>query len=171
MSQNHVTWSLETAPFLLDWIISMDRNEFVGKVDDKLKLVRTEYGYNQDKMADILGISKKTLVQIEKGRSSLGWTGAIALCTIFKQSEVLEATLGGEATDMILALAFQDSEPVYPKTFGGKIWWSTLEETSGYKVQQNIISQHYRILDSNYRRVFSSFDLQMIKTMLKSLEK
>ena len=149
----------------------MDRNEFVGKADDKLKLVRTEYGYNQEKMADILGISKKTLVQIEKGRSSLGWTGAIVLCTIFKQSEVLEAIFGGEATDIILALAFQNLEPGYPKTLGGKIWWNTLEEISGHKVQQNIISQHYRILDSNDRRIFASFDLQMIKTMLKSLEK
>ena len=148
----------------------MDRNEFVGKADEKLKLVRTEYGYNQEKMADILGISKKTLVQIEKGRSSLGWMGAITLCTIFKQSEVLDATFGGEATDMILALAFQDSEPVYPKTFGGKIWWSTLEETSGYKVQQNIISQHYRILDSNDRRICAAFDLQTIRSWLKKLQ-
>lgn len=89
----------------------MDRNEFVGKADDKLKLVRTEYGYNQEKMADVLGISKKTLVQIEKRRSSLGWTGAVALCTIFERSEVLEAAFGGETTDIIMALAFQDSEP------------------------------------------------------------
>ena len=66
----------------------MDRNEFIRKADEKLKLVRTEYGYNQEKMADILGLSKKTLVQIEKGRSSLGWSGAVVLCTIFERSEV-----------------------------------------------------------------------------------
>ena len=145
----------------------MDRNEFVGKADDKLKLVRTEYGYNQEKMADVLGISKKTLVQIEKRRSSLGWTGAVALCTIFERSEVLEAAFGGETTDIIMALAFQDSEPSYPKTMGGKIWWKTLEETSNCKVQQNIVSQHYRILDQNDRRIFSSFELQDIKNHLE----
>ncbi|HVI40038.1 MAG TPA: hypothetical protein VM577_05210 [Anaerovoracaceae bacterium] len=53
----------------------MDRNEFVGKADNKLKLVRTEYGYNQEKMAD----------------TSLGWSGAVTLCSIFERSEVLEA--------------------------------------------------------------------------------
>lgn len=41
----------------------MDRNEFVRKADEKLKLIRTEYGFNQEKMADVLGISKKTLVR------------------------------------------------------------------------------------------------------------
>lgn len=148
----------------------MDRNEFVSKADDKLKLVRTEYGYNQEKMADVLGISKKTLVQIEKGRSSLGWTGAIALCTIFERSEVLEAAFGGAAFDMILALAFQDSEPEYPKTMGGKIWWKTLEETGKYKIQQNIVSQHYRILDQYDRRITSSFELQAIKNQIEKMK-
>lgn len=148
----------------------MDRKEFVGIADGKLKLVRTEYGYNQEKMADILGISKKTLVQIEKGRSSLGWTGAVALCTIFERSEVLEAAFGGGAADMIVALAFQDSEPNYPKTMGGKIWWKTLEETLQYKVQQNIVSQHYRILDQNDRRLFSSFELQAVKKHLENIK-
>lgn len=148
----------------------MDRNEFVGKANDKLKLVRTEYGLNQEKMADVLGISKKTLVQIEKGRSSLGWTGTIALCTIFQRSEVLEAAFGGEATDIIMALAFQDSEPIYPKTMGGKIWWKTLEEAPKYKIQQNIVSQHYRVLDQNDRRITSSFELKEIKDQLERLK-
>jgi len=147
----------------------MDRIEFVGKADEKLKLVRTEYGLNQEKMADVLGISKKTLVQIEKGRSSLGWTGAVALCTIFERSEVLEAVFGGAAAEMILTLAFQDSEPDYPRTMGGKIWWKTIEQTGTYKIQQNIVSQHYRILDQNDRRIFSSFELQEIKNQLKKL--
>ena len=148
----------------------MDRNEFVGKADNKLKLVRTEYGYNQERMADILGISKKTLVQIEKGRSSLGWSGAVTLCSIFERSEVLEAAFGGETTDMVMALAFQDSEPSYPKTMGGKIWWKTLEEAPKYKVQQNIISQHYRILDQNDRRICASFELHAIKIQIKNLK-
>lgn len=148
----------------------MDRKEFIDIAGDKLKLVRTEYGYNQEKMADILGISKKTLVQIEKGRSSLGWTGAVALCTIFERSEVLEAAFGGGAAEIIVALAFQDSEPNYPKTMGGKIWWKTLDETQQYKVQQNIVSQHYRILDKDNRRLFSSFDLQTVKKHLENLK-
>lgn len=146
----------------------MDRNEFIKKSDEKLKLVRTEYGYNQEKMAEILGISKKTLVQIEKERSSLGWTGAVALCTIFERSEILEAVFDGAATELIQTLSFQDSEPDYPKTMGGKVWWKTLEEREGFKLQQNIVSQHYRLLDPYDRRVFSSFEWKEVKARLDS---
>ena len=53
----------------------MNRAEFIREMDTQLKLVRTEYGYTQEMMASILGLSKKTLVEIEKGRSSLGWMG------------------------------------------------------------------------------------------------
>lgn len=148
----------------------MDRNEFVVKANEKLKLVRTEYGYNQERMADALGISKKTLVEIEKGRSSLGWTGTVALCTIFKSSEVLDAAFGGETTDIILALAFNGHELNYPKTMGGKLWWKNVAESEQYKIQQNIISQHYRALDNKDRRICSSFDLAIVKDKLKEFD-
>jgi Predicted transcriptional regulators len=44
----------------------MGKKQFVKLMDEKLKLIRTEYGLTQDKMALILGISKKTLIEIEK---------------------------------------------------------------------------------------------------------
>lgn len=56
----------------------MDRDTFVDCMNRQLKLVRTEYGFTQEAMARALGLSKKTLVEIEKGRSSLGWMGAAA---------------------------------------------------------------------------------------------
>jgi DNA-binding XRE family transcriptional regulator len=140
----------------------MDRLEFVNKCNEKLKLVRTEYGYSQDKMALILGISKKTIVEIEKMRSSLGWVGSVALCTIFSNSEILSATFGGKQTDIIMALAFDGHEPNYPKTMGGKVWWNIIKTSGSYKIQQNIISQHYRILDEYNRRVCSTFDYNYI---------
>lgn len=40
----------------------MTREKFISKVDEKLKIIRTEKDLTQDKMASILGISKKTLV-------------------------------------------------------------------------------------------------------------
>ncbi|WP_027399190.1 helix-turn-helix transcriptional regulator [Anaerovorax odorimutans] len=146
----------------------MNRIEFINKANSKLKLVRTEYGYNQEKMATVLGISKKTLVEIEKGRSSLGWTGAVAFCSIFFKSEVLSAAFGGETTDIIMALAFEKGEPKYPKTMGGKIWWRTIEEIDGLKIQQNIISQHYRAIDAEDRRICASFNLDEVKEYLEA---
>ena len=141
----------------------MERKEFITKCNERLKLVRAEYRLSQEKAVNVLGLSKKTIVEIENGRSSLGWTGSVALCVIFGNSEILSATFGGKPTDIIMALAFDGKEPVYPKTMGGKVWWKLIEERNGFKIQQNIISQHYRILDGEDRRICSSFKLDEIE--------
>lgn len=146
----------------------MTKVDFINKVTEKLKLIRIESDYTQDKMAEILGISKKTLVQIEKGRSTLGWAGAVTLCTIFRNSEILEMTFGGHPQDIILALAFSDYETT-EKTLGGKIWWNNIECKEKYRIQQNIISGHYRILDNQDRRICSSFDYEYIWKRLLEL--
>ena len=148
----------------------MTRNEFILEMDRQVKLVRTEYGFTQDVMARILGLSKKTLVEIEKGRSSLGWMGAVAFSSLFADSRVLSGLLGGEASDMVLALAFQDTKPVFPKTMGGRVWWRTVEEYGPYRIQQNIISQHYRALDEEDGRICSSFELEQVRTCLRELK-
>ena len=141
----------------------MQKDEFIAEMNYQVKLVRTEYGLTQDAMAKVLGLSKKTLVEIEKGRSSLGWMGAVAFSSIFSASQVLSGALGGEAEDMILALAFEDLKPTYPKTMGGKVWWRTVETLGTFRIQQNIISQHYRALDDQDGRVCSSFELEMVR--------
>lgn len=148
----------------------MTRETFVASMDRQVKLVRTEYGFTQDVMAKVLGISKKTLVEIEKGRTSLGWTGAVALSTIFSGSQVLSGLLGGEAGDMVRALAFRDLKPAYPKTMGGKVWWRFVETHGPYTIQQNLISQHYRALDREDGRVCSAFDLEEVRRHLAELE-
>lgn len=146
----------------------MTREEFIKKIDFKVKLIRNERNYTQDKMAEIIGVSKKTLVQIEKGRGSLGWTGAVVVCSIFKDSEVLQMTVG-DAQDIVLTLAFNDYEENYTKTMGGKIWWIDIETKGEYKVQNNIISNHYRILNKDDRRICSSFDIDYINKRLNEL--
>jgi DNA-binding XRE family transcriptional regulator len=146
----------------------MTRLEFIKIASEKLKLIRNQGGYTQDKMAEILGISKKTLVQIEKGRSTLGWAGAVTLCTIFRNSEIIEMTFGGDPQDIILSLAFTDYEH-NEKTLGGKVWWINIKVTDQFRIQQNIISEHYRILDGQDRRICSSFDYDYIKKRVQEL--
>ena len=147
-------------------MINVTKNEFIEICSSKLKLVRTECDYSQDKMAVVLGMSKKTLVEIEKGRSTLGWSGSVTLCTIFQNSEIINISFGGKPTDIIMALAFEGKEPVYKKTLGGKVWWRDIEKSKNGKIQKNIISGHYRILDNEDRRISSSFNFEEIKAQL-----
>nr|WP_288452517.1 transcriptional regulator [uncultured Anaerostipes sp.] len=147
----------------------MTREEFIALCDGKEKMIRTEYGFSQQKMSEVIGISKKKLVEIEKGRRSLGWTGSVALCSIFSDSDILETAFGGYPEEIIKSLAFDQGEIIYKKTMGGHVWWRELEQKNGYKIQQNIISKHYRILDQNNQRIGSSFDYEEIKLHLDHL--
>ncbi len=148
----------------------MNRTEFIQEMDIHLKLVRTEYGYTQDMMSSILGMSKKTLVEIEKGRSSLGWMGAVAFASLFSDSRILSSLLGGGAEEMVKALAFEGKKPYFFPTMGGHIWWRDVEITKKWRIQQNIISQHYRALATNDRRISFGFDLDTIRARCMELE-
>lgn len=147
----------------------MDKEIFIEKINSKVKLIRNENNFTQDRMAEVIGISKKTLIQIEKGRGSLGWSGSIVVCTLFNNSDILKMSLGEDISDIIISLAFGCSEVNYSKTLGGKIWWNTIEENSLLKIQKNQVSGHYRILNNENERVCSSFDFNYIKSRYDEL--
>jgi len=147
----------------------MTRTELIELMNGHVKLIRNEYDLTQEKMASLLGISKKTLVEIEKGRSSLGWIGSIALASLFSNSSVLINALGTDVDALVVAVAFEKMPSSFPKTMGGKVWWKLIREERGYRIQQNLISHHYRLLDSENRRRYASFDLEEIEKALTSL--
>lgn len=145
----------------------MNKIEFITIMSSRVKLVRTEFRFSQEQMAAVLGISKKTLVESEKGRRLLSWTECVALAAVFAQSQVLHNEFGGELADIITAIAFEDIEVDYPKTMGGKVWWRVIEEHDGYRLQQNILSLHYRLLDPYDRRLIASFDPEEIREYMR----
>lgn len=147
----------------------MDKKQFIQLMDEKLKLIRTEYGLSQDKMAETLGISKKTIIEIEKNRKSLGWTNSVALASIFSDSTIIHDAIGGDTSGFIIALAFRNIEVDYPKTWGGKVWWKTISEKNGYRIQQNMFSRHYRLLDQENRRIYASFSLTGTEEIMKKI--
>jgi DNA-binding XRE family transcriptional regulator len=138
----------------------VNKELIIELISTKVKLIRTEKGYTQDKMAEVLGISKKTLVQIEKGRTNAGWTNTVAICALFRDSEVLQFSLGDDPLVVIETMAHNSTSIFKEKTLGGKVWWKQIQEKGSFRLQQNLISQHYRILDNQDYRWFNSFDLE-----------
>lgn len=136
----------------------MTKTDLINKISEKIKLIRTEYGFSQDKMAEIIGISKKTLVQIEKERKTLSWTAVCAVCAIFRESEILKMILSDDPVEIIEVFALQNTIKPKNPTMGGKLWWATSKKKGNYILQQNKISGHYRIINSNNMRLCSSFD-------------
>ncbi|KGX84675.1 XRE family transcriptional regulator [Pontibacillus marinus BH030004 = DSM 16465] len=150
-------------------VTQMDQQMIVEQLSSKLKLVRVEKGYTQDRMAVILGISKKTLVQIEKGRTEAGWTTMVAMCALFRDSEVIQNTLGADPIEVVETVAHEHVDRPRQRTMGGKVWWAKVEERGGFTLQQNVISQHYRIIDDQFYRYFSTFDQGEAQEKLKEL--
>lgn len=147
----------------------MEQQTAITLISGKIKLVRTEQGYTQEKMAEILGISKKTLVQIEKGRNTASWTTIVATCALFNQSEILVATLGDDPVEFIKLVASENGNVPKEKTMGGKVWWKEVENSGKFRLQQNLISHHYRILDDDNYRWYSTFSHKEAEQRMKEL--
>jgi DNA-binding XRE family transcriptional regulator len=147
------------------------RDEIMMKVSEKLRLIRTEAGYTQDKMAEIIGVSKKTLVQIEKGRVHANWSTAVSICALFRETETVQFLFGNEPLEVLETVAREGIDYRKIKTLGGRIWWKVISGKSGYMLQQNILSKHFRILNERHQRIFSSFDEKLSKVRFKELTK
>jgi DNA-binding XRE family transcriptional regulator len=152
-------------------VLNMNRTEIIKIVSDKLRLIRTEAGYTQDKMAEIIGVSKKTLVQIEKGRVQAGWSTVVTVCALFRETETVQFLFGNEPLEVLETVAREGIDYRKMKTLGGRIWWKEVSRKSGYVLQQNIISKHFRILDDKHYRIFSSFDEKLTKSRFKEISK
>ncbi|WP_453994150.1 helix-turn-helix transcriptional regulator [Bacillus nitroreducens] len=147
----------------------MDKEQIIRMISEKMKLIRNEKGYTQDKMAEILGISKKTLVQIEKGRIQASWTTVVAVCALFRDSQIIQTALGGDPLDIIEIIGRNGIDRAKERTMGGKVWWKDLQRKGKFRLQQNVISQHYRILDEANFRWYSSFDKVEAYNRLKEI--
>ncbi|WP_442785807.1 helix-turn-helix transcriptional regulator [Lentibacillus sp. Marseille-P4043] len=86
---------------VIGMVSTMDQKSIIHSLSAKIKLIRVENDYTQDRMAAVLGISKKTLVQIEKKRTCANWTTIVALCALFSGSEIIQFTLGKNVLDVV----------------------------------------------------------------------
>ncbi|WP_033542751.1 helix-turn-helix transcriptional regulator [Planococcus sp. CAU13] len=149
----------------------MNQEELIDIVSQKIRLIRLEKELSQEEMSKILGISKKTLIQIEKGRVAASWNVVVTCVALFEQSEILRNGLGDDGLEVVRLVTFNNIEQPVMKTMGGKIWWKEVEKRGEFKLQQNVVSQHFRIIDESNYRWFSSFEQEEAMLHLKYLEK
>lgn len=138
----------------------MTRESFIALCDRKEKLVRNELGYSQEKMSALLGLSKKTLVEIEKWRSSLGWQGAVTLCTLFQNTTAITLTFGSDIPALLRALS-EDAAYLQPVESPYAAWVPILE-LDGKIIEQNAASQLYR-LRAEGETLAASFELAELR--------
>ncbi len=149
----------------------MDKQTLTTLVSERIRLLRNEYHLSQDKMAEAIGVSKKTLVQIEKERMSASWATVVCVCALFRRSEVLHMTLGDDPIHVVDAVTFKDMMLPQKMTGGGKMFWKTIEHDGKFKIQKNVLSNHFRLIDGNGFRWMSSFDKQQLDEHLEVLKR
>lgn len=134
----------------------MTKKEFCNEVQGLVKEVRMEVAISQQQMADSIGVSKKTYIQLEKGRTAIKWSETVALCVLYKDTNVLFDHFGEDLIDIIQAVSMQKIPKRQFSTLGGTVWWNSIKKEGGFTLQQHKISSHYRILDDeNYRVYFT----------------
>ena len=128
----------------------MTREAFIALCDRKEKLVRNELGYSQE----------KTLVEIEKWRSSLGWQGAVTLCTLFANTREITLAFG---TDIPAFLQAMTADAAYlPPVESPYAIWNTILQLGDATIEQNTASQLYR-LRAKGETVAASFELAELR--------
>lgn len=72
-------------------------------------------------------------------------------------------TFGDDINEIIKTITFTHYNNSFAKTLGEELWWRQIRELNGYKIQQDILSQHYRILSEENHGIYSSFELDEIE--------
>ncbi|BCU52659.1 DNA-binding XRE family transcriptional regulator [Staphylococcus auricularis] len=148
----------------------MDRQSFTDLIQTKFKMVRIEAGYTQDTMAQTIGLSKKTLVQIEKERVLPNWTTCVSICALFRDSDVLNSTFGCDPLEMVQTISRSHcAYPNHPTT--SDIYWNTVESRNGYILQSNKVSEIYRVLDEDKQPIFGTSKLREAETYFNRISK
>jgi len=146
----------------------MTRTDFTEKMQQLEPAVRAEFDLTQDKMATAIGVSKKTLVEMEKRRISMGWSQAVALACVFSASQILQNAFGGNPTELIPDLALTGMDARKPERSFMKFWWAEIESNEYFRIEQNIITAHYRLLYGT-EKIISSFEYNTVKDQMEEL--
>ncbi len=144
----------------------MTREAFILLCDRKEKLVRNELGLSQEKMSALLGLSKKTLVEIEKWRSSLGWQGAVTLCTLFQNTREIALTFGTDIPALLRAMS-EGAAYLQPVQSPYAVW-NPILQLGSRTIEQDSASQLYRLREGE-QLLASSFELAELRKFADNL--
>lgn len=147
----------------------MNEQELVKVLSSKIKLVRSEFKYNQDEMASILGISKKTIVQIEKDRQLASWPVIVTFASIFRDSSIIQQEFGEEdIVHLLQTIARKNIHLHQSQKWMNHTFWKVIDEQNGLILQRHVMTHYYRIVDQLGERLFSSFYKKCCQTLQRN---
>ena len=89
------------------------RNTYITKMSENLALLRTSINLTQERLAKLIGLSRFTLIAIEKKQRTMTWNTFLSLVLVFRANEksrMLMETLG-IYTDELRELLVVQNQP------------------------------------------------------------
>ena len=147
----------------------MTKETFIHTVSNNIRRIRHEFHWSQDRFSEMIGITKKTLVQIEKERVLASWSVSVTTVLLFENSETIKDNFGENPRTVIEEILYQGVLIPKNQTMGGKFFWSDVFTQSGFVIQKNLFSNHYRLIDGYGKRYLSGFNYLLIKKGLEHI--
>lgn len=63
----------------------INKDELAGKMSENLMVLRTKLRLKQSELAEKVGVSRQTLLEIEKGKRTMQWNTFLALLSVFRE--------------------------------------------------------------------------------------
>jgi DNA-binding XRE family transcriptional regulator len=90
--------------------IKITRDEIIEKVSRNFIDIRKELKLRQEDMANILGISKNTIVNVENSGKSFSWSVVMCVVLLFSSTQIIKDILGQRnAIEVIMQCAFLEN--------------------------------------------------------------
>lgn len=89
------------------------RSTYITKMSENLALLRTSINLTQERLAELIGLSRFTLIAIEKKQRTMTWNTFLSLVLVFRANEksrMLMETLG-IYTDELRELLVVQNQP------------------------------------------------------------
>jgi DNA-binding XRE family transcriptional regulator len=64
---------------------SIDKEKLAEKMAEDLMVLRTKLRLKQSELAEKVGVSRQTLLEIEKGKRAMQWNTFLALLSVFRE--------------------------------------------------------------------------------------
>lgn len=90
---------------------TIKRGYLIEQVSKIIIEIRKESKLTQEDMASILGISKNTIVNVEKNKNKLSWSVVMSIVMLFNQTNSIKLIIGDESPlEVISQCAFLDDD-------------------------------------------------------------
>lgn len=101
----------------------ISRERLINEVSKNFSEIRKETKLTQDEMANVLGVSKNTILNAEKSDRPLSWAVVMAATLLFSQTETMKKIIKGESPlEIITRCALLEND----KAKNGVLYNSTL---------------------------------------------